>query len=122
MKRFAIRPVLTVLAIFPIFAFILWDAYPWIGRIFPGRLLFENGLEGRFFLPGWKGPDLFSLKDYLGVVVLPAATGLLFVLAGAVLEKFLGRPGRIFFLFQWLAGLYLVLSPDFHLNHRFSYL
>src|SRR5262245_25204240 len=72
---------------FATLAFVLWDSHSWIGRAFSGRLFFENDLEGRFFLPSWKGLGLFLLKDYLGVVVLPAMTGFLFILAGAMLER-----------------------------------
>jgi len=118
MKRFSIPPVLGLLALF---AFVLWDAHGWVGQTFPGFLSFENGLSGRFFLPSWKGPAVFSFQDYLGVVVLPAATGLLFAAAGAGLAAFIGRAGRPLFFFHLLVGTYLVLSPDFHLAHRFSH-
>lgn len=118
MKRLSIPFLLGLLCLF---VFVLSDSYGWIGRSFPGFLAFENGLPGRFFLPGWNGPGVFLFKDYLGVVVLPAAAGLLFAVAGAVLAEFIGRPGRPLFLFHFLVGIYLVLSPDFQMAHRFSY-
>lgn len=116
------KRALLLTGLFFLCLFSLWIGRLWIGRSFPGFLAFENGLPGRFFLPGWVEASVFSLKDFFGVVVLPSVTGLLFAFCGAGIAGILGRSGKILFFFHFLVGLYLVLSPDFHLDHRFSYL
>lgn len=115
--------------------------YQKVGELHPGYLTFDNGVVGAFYVPGWSGPqrgmnyhdqiaavseptEILSLKDYLLVVALPSISGFLFVLLGMTLVTFLPFvPGRLPLLFfHFLAGVYLILSPDFHLTYRFTWI
>jgi signal transduction histidine kinase len=68
--------------------------------------------------------EIFSLRDYLLIVLLPAISGLLFFLLGAGLCLYLPHEsGSLALLFfHFLVGNFLILSPEFHLTYRFSYL
>lgn len=108
---------------------------------FPGYLTFQNGMVGAFYVPGWSGPEegfmyhsvpsnpsttsqIFTEKDYLWTVVLPAISGLMFFLLGVVICFYFPISGGRwpFLLFHFFAGMYVVLTPDFHLTYHFTYL
>lgn len=111
-----------------------------IGEPFSGYLTFKNGVVGAFYLPDWSGPkggmtyhkrapsplakEIFSKRDFFLIVILPAVSGLLFILLGTGLCLYLpeasARTPLLFFHF--LVGNYLILSPEFHLTYRLSYL
>ena len=112
-----------------------------LGQPFPGYLTFKNGVVGAFYLPYWSGhkegmtyhkippspPSLsetFSKRDFILVALLPAATGLLFILLGTAVSLLLpSEAGRLpLLLFHFLVGNYLILAPDFHLTYRFTFL
>ena len=118
---------------------VLTQSASWMGREFPGYLTFENQVVGAFYMPEWDGyqlgktyhyitgddPDhsLFQVEDYWGVVVLPVLSGLLFFLFGLGVYFFSPfiRSSRILLLLHFLIGNYLILSPDFHMNHHFTF-
>lgn len=139
MKKFA--PLILFLLSLGLFFFVLEESSKIVGQEFRGYLTFENGVVGAFYVPDWTGPEegftyhavapeeptytaVFSKRDFALVAVLPAASGLLFVLLGLCIFYFLpGVSGRFAMLsFHMLAGIYLILCPDFHLTYRFSYL
>lgn len=120
-----------------------------IGQSFPGYLTFKNGVVGAFYLPHWSGhkegmtyhkiapsplplspnrregsQEIFSRRDFFLVALLPAATGLLFILLGTAVSLLLpSEAGRLpLLLFHFLVGNYLILAPDFHLTYRFTFL
>ncbi|MCB1197252.1 MAG: GHKL domain-containing protein [Deltaproteobacteria bacterium] len=70
--------------------------------------------------PSPETASIFSLGDYIGVVVLPVVSGLLFYILGLVLYYFSPlMQGRQWLLLLHLAiALYLILSPDFQMTYR----
>lgn len=112
-----------------------------IGETFPGYLTFQNGVVGAFFVPDWEGPqhgilyhqipdkiasstNVFSQRDFVWVCLIPAVSGLMFFLLGMlVCFYFPTGSGRWpFLLFHFFAGMYVMLTPDFHLTYQFTYL
>ena len=119
-----------------------------IGEPFPGYLTFKNGVVGFYYVPTWSGlkkgmsyeeripprekerqevretDGRFSNIDYLLIVLLPAVSGLFFVLFGCALCYYLpAGSGRLPLLFfHFLAGNYMILSPEAHLTYRLFYL
>ncbi len=139
MKRI-LHIVLLIVSI-GLFAFVISSSSKKIDQPFPGYLTFENGVVGAFYVSEWSGPkegltyhqlapenpintSTFTLRDFVLTCVLPAVSGLIFVLLGLSIFYYLpGVPGRWpLLLFHLLAGNYLILCPDFHLVHQFSYL
>jgi signal transduction histidine kinase len=134
-------PTILLLVSLGLFAFTMRDTASKIGRTFPGYLTFENGVIGAFYVSDWSGhksgltyhqmapetpstqEQVFSKKDFVVVSLLPAISGLLFVLLGLCIFYYLpGVLGRYpLFAFHLLAGNYLILCPDFHLTYHFSY-
>ncbi len=139
MKR--ILPIVLLIISIGLFAFVIESTSKKIDQPFPGYLTFENGVVGAFYVSEWSGPkkgltyhelapensaatSTFTLRDFVLTCVLPAVSGLIFVLLGLSIFYYLpGVPGRYPLLwFHLLAGNYLILCPDFHLTHQFSYL
>jgi signal transduction histidine kinase len=139
MKR--ILPILLLLISIGLFVTVIQSTSQKIDQPFPGYLTFENGVVGAFYVSEWSGPkqgltyhqiapenptitSIFTLRDYVLICVLPAVSGLFFVLLGLSIFYYLpGVLGRYPLLwFHLLAGNYLILCPDFHIGHQFSYL
>lgn len=135
----ATLPILLLILSIVLFAFVVTIESRQIGRSFPGYLTFRNGVVGAFYVPGWSGPErgfhyhdiapsvdslshqpgeIFSKKDYALVVLVPAVTGLLFLLLGIGISfLFPADAGRMpLILFHGLVGNYLIVSPHFHLS------
>ena len=123
-----------------LFVQVITNASKKIDQPFPGYLTFENGVVGAFYVSEWSGykngltyhkipnsadttqDQIFNKRDFLQTVLLPAVSGLLFVILGFAIYCYLPSAGRWpFFLFHLLVGNYLVLCPDFHLTYQFSY-
>ncbi len=139
-KKIFLLPLLTLFCCATLSIFILDDSSKKIGKSFPGYLTFENGLVGSFYLPSWphqekiqhrtlapvisEKTETFSIEDFILIAILPICSGLLFTLLGLGIFIYLpNSPGKQpLFYFHILVGIYLILSPDFHLTHRFSYL
>lgn len=126
---------------FSLFFISLKTTGAWIGRPFPGYLAFQNGVVGPYYVPGWSGPgagmtyheiasadrigrETFSATDYVLIVLIPAVTGLLFVLLGFWLSFAFPEWGGRFpiLFFHVLVGNYLILSPEFQMTYHFAYL
>ncbi len=124
-----------------LFSITCHENYQKVGQPFPGFLAFENNIVGPFYVPGWtdsrKGilyhdrqtgdtpsPEIFSKQDYTLVVLLPSLSGLLFAFLGAIIFIYMPiTTSRLpLLIFHFLAGNYLILSPDFHLTYNYSYL
>lgn len=140
MKR--LLPFLFIFVSIVLFVSVVSKTHEKIGQLFPGYLSFENGVVGAFYVPDWTGhtrgmkyhtivdPEIanqdtqtvFTFRDYVLTCVLPAVTGLLFLLLGMGLCLYIpNQQGRIPLLFlHVLIGNYLILTPDFHLTHMFS--
>lgn len=139
MKR--ILPIVLLILSIGLFAFVIKSTSKKIDQPFPGYLTFENGVVGAFYVSEWSGPksgltyhqiapenspttSTFTLRDFVLICVLPAICGLIFVLLGLSIFYYLpnvsGRWPLLFF--HLLAGNYLILCPDFHIGHLFSYL
>ncbi|MEZ4846440.1 MAG: ATP-binding protein [Bdellovibrionota bacterium] len=136
-----VLPILLLLVSVGLFVSVLESTSKKINQPFPGYLTFENGVVGAFYASEWSGPkqglnyhsipevkierqDIFTARDYFMTSLLPAASGLLFVILGLgiffYLPTMLGRWPLLWF--HVLVGNYLILCPDFHMTYRFSYL
>lgn len=139
MKR--ILPFLLLIVSLGLFVAVLESTFKKINQPFQGYLTFENGVVGAFYTSEWSGhkqglkyhsippasiesKEVFTTRDYLMVTILPAVSGLLFVILGLGiffnLPTILGRWPLL--LFHILVGNYLILCPDFHMTYHFTYL
>jgi len=111
-----------------------------VGRTFPGSLSFKNGVRGVYFSPAWHGsadgifrdlkvlgPEMtreegkvFTERDYFFVVLVPALSGLLLLLLGTVLCRFLSPETwrTPLFLIHFLIGNYLIVSPEAQMTYQ----
>ncbi len=137
--RFRLVAFFLLLITFTLFFTTVQTTRKKIGEPFPGFLAFENGLVGAFYLPDWPGAraglsyhdrlpttwdkkEAFTRRDFVLTVLFPSVAGLFFVLLGTSVALFFQGGRWPLLLFHFLVGNYLVLSPDFHLTYRFSYL
>lgn len=141
MRGFKTFPLVLVLLTLVMAGLVAHLTISQIGSSFPGYLTFKNGMVGAFYVPGWSGPahslyyhdfampadavsTLFTQKDFILVVLVPLISGVFFILGGIFVSFFMPSPAARFScqVFHFVAGTYLILSPEFHLTYHLTYL
>ncbi|HBF12619.1 MAG TPA: hypothetical protein DDW49_04390 [Deltaproteobacteria bacterium] len=139
-KYWFLYSVILLLAL-GIFSLVATWGHSFIGKEIPGYLTQENGVVSPFFSPRWLqigekiryfelSPGLsdkqiiFSMMDYIVIVLFLSVSGLLFVMLGLAVHYFYPpfSSKNILLVINTLAGIYLMLTVDFHLTHKLSYL
>lgn len=136
--------MLLLIVALAIFAGVFQTTRSEVGSVFPGYLTFANGVVGAFYLPSWPGHQAglsyhdriqdqkwakpfqwqeFTSKDFALVVLVPAVSGLLFILIGFAATLSLPTPSGKFPLlfFHFLVGIYLIFSPEVQITYYSTY-